>query len=55
MTNNGTIGNEETLEEDILKIMKNQEMKSDQAEKVRDVMEEYSVSENEAVEIEDRM
>ena len=36
-------------QEDVKKIMDSQRIDADQAEKVRDIMEEYNVSEDEAV------
>ncbi len=51
MTNNSQAAVAEVIEDDIKEIMKNQGMDADQAEKVRDVMEEYNLDEDEAVEI----
>ena len=51
MTNNPQAAVAEVIEDDIKEIMKNQGMDADQAEKVRDVMEEYNLDEDEAVEI----
>lgn len=55
MTNNYQNGGGDPIEDDIKEIMESQGMDADQAERVRDVMEEYSVSEDEAVEIEESM
>ncbi len=50
-----TDDDQNSIDEDVQEIMKNQGMEVDQAEQVRDVMEEYAVSEDEAVEIEEAM
>ncbi len=55
MTNNPQTAVAEVIEDDIKEIMKNQEMDADQAERIRDIMEEYGLSEDEAVELEENM
>ncbi len=51
MTNNCQNGGGNDEQEDIKKIMENQGIDANQAEKVRDVMEEHNVSEEEAMAI----
>jgi len=54
MTNNYQNGGGNDEQEDIKEVMENQRIDADQAEKVRDVVEEYNVSEEEAMAIVER-
>lgn len=53
MTNNYQHYDKDPIEDDIKEIMVSQDMDADQAERVRDVMEEFGIDEDEAVELEE--
>lgn len=51
MTNNYQNGGGEPIEEDIKRLMENLDLSAEDAEKVRDVMEEYGLDEDAAADI----
>ena len=55
MTNNYQNGGGDPIDDDIKKIMENKGVDADRAERIRDVMEEFSLSEDEAIQIEERL
>lgn len=55
MTNNYQNGGGDPIEDDIKKIMESKGVDADRAERIRDVMEEFSLSEDEAIQIEERL
>ena len=55
MTNNCQNGGGDTIEADIKKIMESRGVDAGRAERIRDVMEEFNLSEDEAAQLEERL